>query len=263
MWTTVAAGLPSCWLVVALALLSTGCASQGPWPSWQQWRDSAVNTAGSPATWAPLLAAAVVKATDRDQSLSDYAHEQQPLYGSNANADRVADDGILALSVLAVGSALLTPPAAAGDADANWSERGERVAVLLLAHSAADGTSGWLKGVFDRTRPNGRDKGMPSGHATEAFAYATEAARNIDDLGWSPAQQWWWNVGMYSIASGVAWARVEVQAHYSTDVLVGASVGHFVAGWLYDVYLNSRYPNSRLKLVPVVDGVWLQWSASF
>jgi hypothetical protein len=245
-------------LLVGLLLL-TGCAHQSQWPTLTQWRDSAITAASSPGTWAPLLAAGVVHATDRDETWSQSGHEQKPLYGSDAHANHAADEGKQVLELLAVGSALLAPV----PADADWTRRLERAAVVLMARGAADGTTGWLKGEFDRERPNGKEKSLPSGHATEAFAYATAAARNGEDFGWSPSQQLWWDVTMYSIASSVAWARVEVQAHYPTDVLVGASVGHFFTSWLYDAYLKTNYPSAQLMLRPSHDGLWLEWRGSF
>ncbi|NQD36830.1 phosphatase PAP2 family protein [Permianibacter sp. IMCC34836] len=246
-------------LLGGVMLLTSGCASHSQWPSAGQWRDSALSTAKSPATWVPLLAAGAIHVAGADQRLSDYAHENHPVFGSDQGANDVADGGIQALSVLAVGSALLAPT----PADNDWTDQAERVAVLIAAHSAADGTTGWLKGVFDRQRPNGHQHSFPSGHATEAFAYATEAARNIDDYGWSPSQQLWWDIGVYSLASSVAWARVEAQGHYPTDVLAGAAVGHFISGWLYDAYLKTSFPDAQLVIEPSRDGFWLEWRGRF
>ena len=90
-----------------------------------------------------------------------------------------------------------------------------------------------LKRAFGRARPvreegahsfhplSSTDQSFPSGHATNAFAFATGIASHYD--GWVVPTI------VYSIASGVAFSRVNDRAHFPSDVLAGALIGRAVA----------------------------------
>lgn len=102
---------------------------------------------------------------------------------------------------------------------------GGRVA-LSLALSAAATEGGKL--AFGRPRPeNSLDAdgyrpfsgqaSMPSGHSSMAFALATSLSDEI--------HRPWATVGLYTLASGVAWSRVNDNRHWFTDVAAGALVG--------------------------------------
>ena len=58
---------------------------------------------------------------------------------------------------------------------------------------------------------------MPSGHATIAFALATSLS---DDI-----HRPWASVGLYGLATGVAWSRINDNRHWLTDVTAGALLG--------------------------------------
>jgi membrane-associated phospholipid phosphatase len=103
---------------------------------------------------------------------------------------------------------------------------GGRLAAALLV---AGGTSTVGKMVLGRPRPSvsqdadvyhlfsGHDDAMPSGHSTIAFALATSLA---DDL-----HSTWSTVELYTLATGVAWSRVNDNRHWLSDVAAGAIVG--------------------------------------
>lgn len=90
-----------------------------------------------------------------------------------------------------------------------------------------------LKRAFGRARPiqdegthsfhplDGRFQSFPSGHATNAFALATAVAGHYD--GWIVPTI------AYTVASGVACSRVNDRAHFPSDVVAGALIGHAVA----------------------------------
>jgi membrane-associated phospholipid phosphatase len=93
-----------------------------------------------------------------------------------------------------------------------------------------------LKTAFGRARPS-QDQGarsfhsltsssshyqsFPSGHATNAFAFATAVAGHYNN--------WIVPTIVYTIASGVAFSRVNDRAHFPSDVLAGALIGRAVA----------------------------------
>ena len=74
-----------------------------------------------------------------------------------------------------------------------------------------------LKRAIGRPRPlNPEDtRSMPSGHATVAFSAATALAHRYPR----------WRFAFYTVAGGVAFARVYLGRHYPSDVLAGAAVG--------------------------------------
>jgi hypothetical protein len=90
-----------------------------------------------------------------------------------------------------------------------------------------------LKSAFGRARPfqnQGSDSfhpfdknfdSFPSGHATNAFAFATAVASHYD--GWVVPTI------VYTLASGIAVSRVNDHVHFPSDVVAGALIGHAVA----------------------------------
>jgi membrane-associated phospholipid phosphatase len=58
---------------------------------------------------------------------------------------------------------------------------------------------------------------LPSGHSAMAFAFATSLA---DDI-----HRPWATVGLYGMATAVAWSRVNDNRHWLSDVAAGALVG--------------------------------------
>jgi membrane-associated phospholipid phosphatase len=58
---------------------------------------------------------------------------------------------------------------------------------------------------------------MPSGHTTMAFALATTLADDIHKT--------WASVGLYTMATGVGWSRVNDNKHWLTDIAAGAVIG--------------------------------------
>jgi membrane-associated phospholipid phosphatase len=41
-----------------------------------------------------------------------------------------------------------------------------------------------------------------------------------------------------TLAAGTAWARVEAQKHFPSDILAGAALGNFVASFVHDAFLG-------------------------
>jgi membrane-associated phospholipid phosphatase len=99
-------------------------------------------------------------------------------------------------------------------------------------------------GLFAGWRGGGARQSWPSGHATAAFAVAAVLSEELGG-----ATPW----VAYPIATGVAWSRVNDDAHWATDVLMGALVGTLTARlvvrhghgrdrWLEDALLLERDP---------------------
>lgn len=94
---------------------------------------------------------------------------------------------------------------------------------------------------------------MPSGHTALSFALATSLA---DDI-----HRPWATVGLYGMATAVAWSRVNDNRHWLTDVAAGALVGitsaKFASGrW---TILGVRAPS----IIAGPQGMGLGWSGQF
>jgi membrane-associated phospholipid phosphatase len=95
---------------------------------------------------------------------------------------------------------------------------------------------------------------MPSGHTTMAFALATSLADEI--------HRPWATVGLYTVATGVGWSRINDNRHWLSDVVAGALVGITsakLASGRWRIF-NLRPPS---VLVGPSGGLGLSWSAEF
>lgn len=71
---------------------------------------------------------------------------------------------------------------------------------------------------------------FPSGHTAAAFALATSLG---DGIGHD-----WARMGLYTLAAGTAWARMEEHEHWFSDVLGGAAIG----------VISSKWASGRLRV---------------
>jgi membrane-associated phospholipid phosphatase len=105
------------------------------------------------------------------------------------------------------------------------TKTGLRLASTLALAGVASSVG---KVVFGRPRPGDSfdadgyvpfsgQEAMPSGHTAMAFAMATTLADDIDRT--------WASVGLYTVAGGVAWSRINDNRHWLTDVVAGAAIG--------------------------------------
>ncbi|NIP23968.1 MAG: phosphatase PAP2 family protein, partial [Phycisphaerae bacterium] len=188
-------------------------------------------------TIGPLLGAAVFAVDDFDEKASDWATKHTPIFGSVEDAKDASDDLRRILRIEALATVILTP---SGDESDQWAASKARGAgVEVGAYLLTDGLTNGLKDWTDRQRPDeSGDNSFPSGHSSQSFAFATLSNRNLDyiDVPWGlrrPLQ-----VTNIALASGVAWARVEGQRHYPSDVLFGAALGHFATRIVHDYFLD-------------------------
>ncbi|MBL7664278.1 MAG: phosphatase PAP2 family protein [Bacteriovoracaceae bacterium] len=98
-----------------------------------------------------------------------------------------------------------------------------------------------LKYTIREPRPNGEARNsFPSGHTTTAFAFASVVAarHNI-----------YWGVGAYSIATIVAYSRMNDNAHYVHDVVAGATIGIGYGLGLH--YLEKKQDKLSYNIIPI------------
>ena len=211
--------------------------------------------AGSPATWAPLAGAGLLVATGADEELTEWAIENQPLWGDDP--DSVSDRLLATSSALYYLTALIAPSASAGD-------KAKGLAVGVGSRLTASGLTEVLKSLTGRERPNGfSDNSFPSGHAAMASANAVLVSRNVEYIdmpGWAANSM---KAGMWTIAGVTSWARVEAGSHYVSDVLVGLALGNFVTAFLQDAFLGPAPRQMNLGFTAVEQGGVLTLSIPF
>jgi membrane-associated phospholipid phosphatase len=85
-----------------------------------------------------------------------------------------------------------------------------------------------LKAIIGRARPDAGlgafhfaplsgSVSLPSGHSTVAFALATSLAGEVRPT--------WARIGLYGLAAGTAWSRVNDDRHWLSDITAGALIG--------------------------------------
>ena len=108
---------------------------------------------------------------------------------------------------------------------------------------------------------------FPSGHATAAFATATLVT--LETHHWKPSSTWYVAPVMFGGATLVGVARLYSNAHWASDVVMGAGVGTFTALVVYRYnHVTSRHNRVNrwlLTAVPTASpgmhgGVMLGWS---
>ena len=224
-------------LAGAAAYPSTAAAEKKKsfWPRGSAWSQAARRGLRDPGTWAPAAAAAAIAIGGWDQQISDWAVENTPVFGSIEAADEWSDRLAVAGDVGMIATALSIHAESRP-----WHLRGKTLLVEETGVLAALSVTSVLKSATDRERPDESDqRSFPSGHATRAFAYAAASRRNLSATRLSRGWQLGIGAGLETLAAGTAWARVEGQDHFPTDVLVGAAVGNYVALLFHDAFLGA------------------------
>jgi len=85
---------------------------------------------------------------------------------------------------------------------------------------------------------------FPSGHVSLAFSIATPIAIEYKDNLIVPPLA-------YGLASLVGWSRMNDNAHWASDVFMGASLGYFTGKAICKLHEDEKY--SRFSIQPVLD----------
>ncbi len=204
---------------------------------------------GSDLVTASVAAGALILAFPNDQAITDFVQEN-----SNDIIERVAIAGEF------FGSELTIYGAAAGYIVGVVLQNGEvkSTALLLAKTSLITGIVAQVaKRIFHRERPNqdngpyqfhgpgleGSHLSMPSGHTITAFTLATFISET-----WGHHSRLI-PVLAYSAATIGGWSRVHDNAHWASDVVMGALIGHLVTKQV----LRKDSSKSRLVLSPTYD----------
>ena len=189
-----------------------------------------------PATWIPAAGAGAIAAGGWDRSISDWAVENTPVFGSEERALRASDELRAATNLTMLGTAMFVP-----DAESPVASRVERALVEEGGAVVTTSTTTLLKQATGRLRPDGSDfESFPSGHASRAAACASMAVGNLDEIPMSPVARSWLKAGSYTLAAGTAWARVEGGVHFPTDVLAGMALGNYLGRLTHDAFFETQ-----------------------
>ena len=105
---------------------------------------------------------------------------------------------------------------------------------------------------------------FPSGHSSFTALSATLAARNLQSMDMSANYRRAMKIGFGVVAGGAAWARVEANVHFPSDVLVGAAIGHFIAAFINDAFIGlDRSDDKAFDLSLAPDFVAIQFQLVF
>ncbi len=247
-------------LISLLFLLSiaTGCSThptRGNWgegatltPGWNRIKRAAYNSATDPKTWSPALGAAVFSIGDLDEEVSEWAVDHQPLFGSDA--EDWSDDLRTTTTVAWVATAF------AASSGGDWAlNKTKGMGVQLAAIGVSDSIVDGLKDLTDRERPDKSNNGsFPSAHASMAATRAALASRNLEYIDMPDGARTALDIGLYTVALGTGWARVEAEKHYPSDVLAGVAIGNFVATFINDAFLDPARLDGPLVSAQALPG---------
>jgi len=188
-------------------------------------------------TLIPAAGALVFCINDFDKKASKWASSHNPIFGSKDSAKKASDYLLIPLYAETFVTALATP---SGEDSKNWAYwKMKGIGVEGVALVTTYGVTTLLKEGTNRDRPDrSNDKSFPSSHSSNAFANATLSNRNLNAISLPKEVRLPLQVGNILLATSVAWARVEAQKHYPSDVLAGAALGHFLSAFIHDAFLG-------------------------
>jgi membrane-associated phospholipid phosphatase len=144
--------------------------------------------------------------------------------GHNANLKSTAEDGLEA-SLIAGG--LITP-------------------ALKIIVGRARPAEGLGASSF---HPFSHDYSFPSGEATEAFAVASVVSAHTHSLLLKST--------VWGLAGAVGWERMDLNRHWSSDIVAGALIGAEVGHWVVARHKHAAPRRVDVMLVPTVaPGAW-------
>jgi membrane-associated phospholipid phosphatase len=198
---------------------------------------AAFNALVDPQTFIPAAGALVFGLSKWDKKVSHWATYHTPIFGSTSNAANDALYFEISLYTEVFVTAVATP---SGDDSKDWVySKLKGMAVEGAAELVTAGMTSLLKDATGRTRPNrSGNASFPSGEASAAFSSVTLSNRNLDSIELPQEVKVPLKVVNILLGSTVAWARVEAQAHYPSDVLAGAALGNFLSATVHDSFLN-------------------------
>lgn len=249
------------WAIPLLCLaLTSGCgvmANGRGWgqdatlaPGWDRLGQAAWDALAAPATWAPLAGAVALQSDRADKDIQRWAAKNTPVYGTQRNADKMSDNLMTAAGALWALSGAAAP---SGNDFGEWTLNKTRAfSVEVSAGIVTRGLVGIGKGNTHRPRPNDANKeSLPSAHATGTTFYTSLASRHVDTYGWPAGAVTASRIALGTLTTATAWARVEANQHYPSDVLAGIALGHFMGAFITNAFIGADNPR---QVMPILEG---------
>jgi membrane-associated phospholipid phosphatase len=216
-------------------------------PGWDRVGQAALKAATAPETWGPAAGALAFQIGHADRNVAEWAAKSTPVYGSQKNAANASDDLLKVAGALWVVSGVAAP---SGDTVEDWAiNKAKGFGIEIGTGILMRETVGYVKSATDRTRPNGYGTGsFPSAHASGTALYATLTSKNLEAFDWSDNAMIASRLGLGALTAATAWARVEANEHYPSDVLAGIALGHFFGAFFTDAFLGLDNPRKTLVL---------------
>jgi len=236
--------------IVILVFAQAGCVSnpditsKASVVSWSNIGEAAYQSVKSKNTWVPLIGAVIIPLAEWDRDIVDWASEKTPIFGSNEEAgdisDRLNDLGKLNL----IASSLMTPDKKGSVIHNNATRLGFSAFALSVTSSMTNtikSNVGWL-------RPDKSDRRtFPSGHSSRASTQAALSNSNIQRMSQLTSQQRrYWQMSTSTVAVLTAWARVEGDKHFFSDVLAGYALGNFIGNFVSKAFIEPLLDQDTL-----------------
>jgi hypothetical protein len=220
------------------------------------------NAATDWGTMIPAGGAVVSSLGNTDERVNSWATGHTPIFGSMDSASRAANYLLGILQAEVVLTALATP---SGEESEEWVySKAKGLSVELGAELVTAGVTEGLKNISDRERPSGGDNSFPSGHSSAAFTNVALANRNLQYLSMSDELRIALEIGNWLLASATAWARVEANGHWLSDVFAGAAIGYFFGAFLHDGFMGLPEEQPvQVNVVPIHGGAMVAFSFPF
>lgn len=231
-------------------------------PGWRRVGEAAKNALTDPKFLIPAAGSAAFQIADKDDSLSRWARDNTPIFGSEKAAGEWSDDLERGMTRWLYTTIVLTP--SGGDAGDWIVNKAKGFIVERGAVEANTRTTHEIKDLRGRNRPNEANrKSFPSGHTSDAFARATLAAENIEAMNIARPAKLVLHHGTIGTATMIGWSRIEAGAHYPSDVLAGAALGTFFGNFIHDAFLGPDDEEIGFAVTPTDGGFMVQMSFGF
>ncbi|HEY5649787.1 MAG TPA: phosphatase PAP2 family protein [Nitrospiria bacterium] len=253
----------SIWVPALLAVLLSGCTTLPNgrgwgqdatlFPGFKKIGHAALNSLRDPDVWIPVVGTAVFSIDDWDENVSIWATDHAPIFGTPENAGTASDYLKASLIVAAGTTALLTP---SGEDPKTWTmSKFKGLTVETAAFFSTSRLTNDIKRWSGRHRPNGDEGSFPSMHSSQAHVSSKLAIRNLESLPLSERARTYYATGFRTLAAMTAWARIEKNKHYPSDVLVGAALGNFLGGFIQEAFMGLEDEEYlKLTFIPTEDG---------
>ncbi|MCP3917470.1 MAG: hypothetical protein GY711_18150 [bacterium] len=225
-----------------LGLFATGCLTleePGPLngayhgdftflPSPERTQAALVKAVEDPWTWRPIVAGVLLDASQFDDEISERAHRDQPVFGSEDAAHDASRDLLTALRIASIAS---TVSLEGRDEVLSWSgEKNEDLGGHILSSGMTVLAVEGLSQAIGESSPDGDSQSAsPSDSAGEAFTHASWIRQSNRTAG----------AGAAALALGSAWASVEAGEHRLMDVLTGMAIGNFATVFVNEAFLGE------------------------